>query len=75
MGNLEITSIDRSRNLTFLRVSTEHPNMPHVWVIVRASFKRVLYLRPDVSAATTRTSTLPQLSHLLRLSNNPLNNF
>lgn len=26
MGNLEITSIDRSRNLTFLRVSTEHPN-------------------------------------------------
>lgn len=58
MGNLEITSIDRSRNLTFLRVSTE----PHVWVIVRASFRRCLYLRADVSAAGTSAPPQPSIT-------------
>lgn len=48
MGNLEITSIDRSRNLTFLRVSTRQQNRISglFWALFKYFYLRINQVQP-----------------------------
>lgn len=68
MGNLEITSIDRSRNLTFLRVSD---NL-HLWVILShykhfIGYISVFKARCECSITKTSVSPRPLIAELSQM--------